>query len=49
MKQIIELYICKLEQGMIVIDGTEAKRYEVLIELYMDKMKNRLEGKYYDN
>jgi hypothetical protein len=49
MEQIIRLYIRKLEEGIIVIDGAEAKRYEVLIELYMDKMKDRLEGKYYDN
>ena len=42
MEQIIRLYIWKLEEGMIVIDGAEARRYELLIELYMDKTKERL-------
>jgi hypothetical protein len=41
MKQLIELYKWKLEQGFIT--GNEIDLYEELIELYMNKMKKRLE------
>jgi hypothetical protein len=41
MKQLIELYKWKLEQGFIT--AAEINLYEELIELYMNKMKKRLE------
>jgi hypothetical protein len=41
MKELIELYIWKLEEGYIT--GAEIDRYEELIELYCAAMKTRLE------
>jgi hypothetical protein len=41
MKQLIELYIMKLETGHITYKQMEL--YDEVIELYMNKMKKRLE------
>jgi hypothetical protein len=42
MKELINLYSVKLQTGYI--NDAEIEQYEELIQLYMVKMKQRLEG-----
>ena len=42
MNALIELYIMKIQTGFIT--DAEMDRYDELIQLYMVKMKQRLEG-----
>ena len=47
MKQIIKLYIWRLEQGFMMEDE-EIEQFEELIRLYMNRKKKRLEKKLED-
>ena len=47
MEQLIQLYRYKLEHHVMTVE--ECNRYEHLIALYMDSMKQRLEGIKDDN
>ena len=47
MDQLIQLYIMKLQTGEITKGQIEF--YDELIELYMDRMKQRLQGSNDDN
>ncbi len=47
MEQLIKLYIMKIQTGHIT--GGQIEFYDDLIELYMVKMKQRLQGDTNDN